>query len=63
MERFLEATLAVDNLYEVNLIYLRLSVDDRISVTYNAMLTKAEADELLRRTFGHVAVQRIGDLT
>ena len=59
----LEATLAIDDFYEVNLFYFLLSVYDAYSVTYNAMLAKAEAVVLLHRTLGHVAVQRIKDLT
>ena len=57
-----EATLADDDLYEVNPKYLRLFIDDANSVTYNVMLTNTEAVQLLHRTLGHVAVQRIEDL-
>ena len=60
---FLETTLAIGDVNAVNPMYLWLSVDDANSATYNAMLTKAEAVELLHWTLDHVAVQRIKDLT
>ena len=62
-KRFPYATLAIADVNEINTIHLWLSVDDTNSVTYNAMLTKAEAVELLHRTLGDVAVHRIEDLT
>ena len=58
---FLEATLGDDDFYEVNPMYLWLPAEHDDSVSYNAMLKKVEALDLLHRTLGHDAVQRIED--
>ena len=60
---FPEATYAIADVNEDNPMYLWLSVDDANSVTFNAMLTNAQAVELLHRTIDYVAVQRIKYLT
>ena len=58
---FLEATLCDDDLHEINPVHLCLPAEDDECVAHNAMLTKGEAVELLHRTLGNVAVQRIED--
>ena len=58
---FLVATLSPKGLYVVNPTYLNLPNPSYNYTCYDALATKAEAIDLLHRTYGHVSVDRLQD--
>ena len=56
---FIEAQLNKNDLYVVNPMYLNLPNAEYNYRAYDAMATKAEAFDLLHKTLGHLAYDRL----
>ena len=56
---FYRATLSDKNLYEINPMYFGLDNPNYNYECYDALATKAEATDLLHRTYGHIDLDRL----